>query len=480
MELLANRDPEEARHLLDPVVTSMVEAVHRYDGTVDQVMGDGIMALFGAPLAHEDHALRACYAALAMQTAVRRLSDEARRGHVVDVRIHVGLNSGEVVVHAIGNDLRVDYTAVGDHAPRGSHGAARRTGDDLVHGRDPTAGPGFVDFKPLGPTVVKGLAEPVEIFQLVGAGPIRSRLQAAAARGLSPLVGRQTELQVLEAARERAGAGRGQIVGVVGEPGVGKSRLYWEFTHSGPLAGWRILATACRFVRQGHRLSAVDQSPPRLFRAGRSGDGRQPSRSPDDRVAGARRRVPVGHFRHPHASRRPHGGRVMAEARSGTRRQATLDAVERLLLRESQVQPLLLLIEDLHWIDSETQALLDSLVDSLPTARLLLLVNYRPEYQHGWGGRTFYTQIRLDPLSATGAEAMLRTLLVRRRVPSAASPHRAAEGNPGSRGDGSARSWRSERLVARRAPIVSSSPSPAEVPATVRRCWLRVSTGFPR
>src|SRR5262249_22063741 len=162
------------------------------------VMGDGIMALFGAPLAHEDHALRACYAALGMQAAVRRLSDDARRAHAVDLAIRVGLNSGEVVVRAIGNDLRVDYTAVGQttHLAAGMEQLAVR-GTIALTAETLRLVQGFVDFKPLGPTAVKGLAESIEVFQLIGAGPIRSRLQAAAAQGLSPLVGRQAELEIL-------------------------------------------------------------------------------------------------------------------------------------------------------------------------------------------------------------------------------------------------------------------------------------------
>ena len=412
MELLANRDPEEARHLLDPVLTCMVEAVHRYDGTVNQVMGDGIMALFGAPLAHEDHALRACYAALAMQAAVRRLSDEARRGHAVVASIRVGLNSGEVVVRAIGNDLRVDYTAVGQT----THLAARMEqlavpGTILFTAETLRLVQGFVDFKPLGPTAVKGFPEPMEIFQLIGAGPIRSRLQAAAARGLSPLVGRQTELQVLETARERAASGRGQIVGVVGEPGVGKSRLYWEFTHSGPLASWRILSTgSASYGKATAYLPLIN-----LLRDYFGLDERATAESHRERLtAGLEALGEVFPSAIPAILTLldvPAEDESWQKLDPERRRQATLDAVKRLLLRESQAQPLLLLIEDLHWIDSETQTLLDSLVDSLPTARLLLLVNYRPEYQHGWGGRTYYTQIRLDPLPAPSAETLLRTLL---------------------------------------------------------------------
>ncbi|PYM55930.1 MAG: hypothetical protein DMD77_18090, partial [Candidatus Rokuibacteriota bacterium] len=233
MELLADRDPEEARTILDPVLTHMMDAVHRYEGTVNQVMGDGIMALFGAPLAHEDHAVRGCYAALAMQAAVKRYADDMRRAHGVTVRIRVGLNSGEVVVRAIGSDLRMDYTAVGQT----THLAARMEqladpGATLLTADTLTLAEGYIDVRSIGPTPVKGLAEPVEVYEMLGASTIRSRFAAAAARGLTTFVGRTDEIEQLSQALERAKTGRGQVIAVVGEPGVGKSRLYYEFTHS--------------------------------------------------------------------------------------------------------------------------------------------------------------------------------------------------------------------------------------------------------
>ena len=174
MELLADRDPEEARQLLDPVLERMMEAVHRYEGTVNQVMGDGIMALFGAPLAHEDHAVRACYAALAMQEAMRRYAEEVRRTHGLAVQIRVGLNSGEVVVRAIGNDLHMDYSAVGQT----THLAARMEqlatpGAILLTAATLRLVEGLVQVNALGPVPVKGLTEPVEVFELVGASAMR-------------------------------------------------------------------------------------------------------------------------------------------------------------------------------------------------------------------------------------------------------------------------------------------------------------------
>src|SRR3989454_4652814 len=211
MELLADRDPEEARHILDPVLERLMAAVHRYEGTVNQVMGDGIMALFGAPIAHEDHAVRACYAALAMQDTVRHYREEVRRSHGVEVQIRVGLHSGEVVVRAIGNDLHMDYSAIGQTTHLAARmeqlatpGSIRLTAETL------RLAEGLVQVTALGPVPVKGLAAPVEVFELVGASGLRRRLQVATARGLTRFVGRQAELAVLHQALEQAGAWRGE------------------------------------------------------------------------------------------------------------------------------------------------------------------------------------------------------------------------------------------------------------------------------
>ena len=232
-ELIEGLDPEEARQLLDPALHVMMDAVHRYEGTVNQVLGDGIMALFGAPVAHEDHAVRACYAALAMQAAMRRYAEEVRRSHGLEMQARVGLNSGEVVVRAIGNDLHMDYSAVGQT----THLAARMEqlatpGSIRLTAATLRLAEGLVQVNALGRFPVKGLTEPVEVFELIGASAIRRRLQASAARGLTRFVGRQQELLALQQALERAGAGHGQVVALVGEAGVGKSRLVYEFVHS--------------------------------------------------------------------------------------------------------------------------------------------------------------------------------------------------------------------------------------------------------
>jgi class 3 adenylate cyclase/tetratricopeptide (TPR) repeat protein len=412
MELLADRDPEEARKLLDPVLERMMEAVHRYEGTVNQVMGDGIMALFGAPLAHEDHAVRACYAALGMQVALRRYAEEVRRAHGVSLHIRVGLNSGEVVVRAIGSDLHMDYTAVGQT----THLAARMEqlaspGSTLLTADTLRLAEGYIEVKPLGPVPVKGLEAAVEVFELAGGGPRRSRLQAAAARGLTRFVGRHAELDQLRQALERAGAGHGQVVAIVGEPGVGKSRLIWEFTRSNRTHGWLVLESgSVAYGKATPYLPVID-----LLKAYCQMESRDEPRNIREKVTG--KLLTLDRVLEPALPALlslldvPVEDPQWQALDPPQRRQRTLDACKRFLLRESQVQPLLLVFEDLHWIDSETQALLDSLLESLPTARLLLLVNYRPEYQHAWGSKTYYTQLRIDPLPPESAEALLQALL---------------------------------------------------------------------
>src|SRR5437870_5620999 len=216
-ELIRDLDPEQAQALLDPALHAMMDAVHRYEGTVNQVLGDGIMALFGAPIAHEDHAVRACYAALAMQTAMRQYAEEVRRTQGLEVQIRVGLNSGEVVVRAIGNDLHMDYSAVGLTTVLAARMEQLATpGSILLTAATLWLVEGLVQVTPLGPVPVKGVDEPVEVFELVGASAIRRRLQAAVARGLTRFVGRQTELAALHQALERAGAGHGQVVALLG------------------------------------------------------------------------------------------------------------------------------------------------------------------------------------------------------------------------------------------------------------------------
>ena len=412
MELLADRDPEEARALLDPVLERMMDAVHRYEGTVNQVMGDGIMALFGAPVAHEDHAVRACFAALRMQELVKDYAEQAFRTHGITVRIRVGLNSGQVVVRTIRSDLRMDYTAVGQT----THLAARMEqlappGAIWITASTLRLVTSFVEVQSLGSVPVQGLDTPVEVAAVLAAGHARTRFQASALRGLSRFVGRDAELEQLHAVLEAARRGRGGILAVVGDPGLGKSRLFHELTHSPRVVECRILqASAVSYGLAASYLPVVE-----LLRVYFRIDERDDVRSIRAKVTGhlltlderLRDALPPILWL---LDALPEDD-SLRDLDPPQRRHLTLDAVKRVLLRESQVQPLVVVLEDLHWIDPETQSLLDSLVESVVAAPLLLLVNYRPEYRHGWAGKTYYRQLQIDPLPPASAETLLQALL---------------------------------------------------------------------
>jgi class 3 adenylate cyclase/tetratricopeptide (TPR) repeat protein len=414
MELLADRDPEEARTLIDPVLELMMEAVHRYEGTVNQVMGDGVMALFGAPLAHEDHGVRACYAALRMQEGIARYASEIQRTHGVPVQIRIGLNAGEVVVRSIGNDLRMDYTAVGQT----THLAARmeqmaRPGSILITQAMLRLVEDYVAVKPLGAVTVKGLTRPAEVYELIGPGAARTRLEAAARRGLSRFVGRDPEMGRLRQALDLAAGGHGQIVGVVGEAGIGKSRLYYEFVRSHRIDGWLLLAPgSVSYGRATPYLPLID-----LLRAYFKIEERDDHRTIREKLAGrlltldeSLRSLTPALLTLLDVPVEAPGWHALDPPQ---RRRFILDAIRSLLVTESRRQPLCLMLEDLHWIDSETQAFLDGFVDALPGTRILLLVNYRPEYRHAWADRPYYAQLRIDPLPPESADVLLDALVGR-------------------------------------------------------------------
>lgn len=412
MELLGDRDPEEARGLIDPIIDQIMDAVHRFEGTVNHVMGDGIMAIFGAPLAHEDHAVRACYAALAMQSAIRSHSEMLRRSHGIEIQLRVGLNSGEVVVGAIGNDLHMEYSAIGQTTHLAARmeqlatpGTARLTAFTLGLAE------GFIQVSALGPVPVRGLNEPIEVYELKGVSGLRTRMQAAAARGLTRFVGRQAELDTLAQALRQANEGHGQVVALVGEPGVGKSRLIWEFTHSHRTHGWLALESGSVSYGKATAYRPLIDLLKTYFRI----EERDEARTVREKV--------IGKLLTLDKTLEPILPALLALLDVETedtewqslhptqRRGRTMEACKRLLLRESQVQPLALIFEDLHWVDSETQSFLNSLVEGLPASRILLLVNFRPEYQSSWNSRTYYAQLRIDPLPTESAEKLLYGLL---------------------------------------------------------------------
>jgi class 3 adenylate cyclase/tetratricopeptide (TPR) repeat protein len=412
MELIADRDPEEARQLLDAVLAHMMEAVHRYEGTVNQVMGDGIMALFGAPVAHEDHAVRACYAALQMNHSVKRYAEELHRRLGVPIHIRVGLNSGEVVVRSIGNDLRMDYSAVGQT----THLAARMEqmampGSVLISVETLKLAEGYITVSPLGPRPVRGIEAPIEVYELTGAAPMRSRFRVGAARGLSRFVGRSDEIEQILRTLERAGMGNGQILAVAGEPGVGKSRLFFEFTRSHRPHDWLVLeGTSVSYGKATSFLPVID-----LLKSYFHIEDRDSAQRIREKVAGKivtlderlRDTIPAI-LSLLEALPEDDAFRALDPPQ---RRGSVLDALKQLLVRESQRQPLILIFENLHWIDSESQAALDVIVASLPMCRILLLTNYRPEYEDHWATKSYYTRLRLDPLPMSTMDELLGVVL---------------------------------------------------------------------
>ena len=411
-DLIRDRDPEDAQRLLDGAVQRMMEAVHRYEGTVSRLMGDGLMAMFGAPVSHEDHAVRACYAALAMLESLRAYAEETRQVAGVDIQIRVGLNSGEVIVRLISDDLHMDYTAMGQtvHLASRMEGLAK-AGAALISPATLGLVEGFVEVRPLGPTPVKGLEQPIDVYELVGAGMARTRLQEAAARGFAEFVGRQRELETIQTALDQAGGGRGQVVALVGEPGVGKSRLVYEATRAAGTAGWLVLQCGgLSYGKATSYLPIVDLL--KSYYGIEPGDDAEAMRQRVmSRVSGLDPALEPILTPLLSLLDLPTGDKAWATLDPPRRRRATHDAVTHLLLRISEGQPLLLVVEDLHWVDSETHALLDGLVEGVPAAKIVLLVNYRPEYTHGWGNKSYYTQLRIDPLETASAEHLLRSLL---------------------------------------------------------------------
>ncbi len=410
--LIQDLDPEDARRLIDPVVALMMEAVHHYEGYVAKSLGDGILALFGAPIAHEDHALRALFAALRMQQAMRRHSDRVRLEQGIPLQIRVGVHTGEVVVRSIRkDDLRTDYDPVGHTM----HIAARMEGvatpsSILVSEATHRLAEGYFAFQPLGRTQIKGVREPLAVYEVLGLGALRTRLQVGAHRGLARFVGREPELARLGEALELARAGQGQIVGVVGDAGVGKSRLFHEFKARAQ-EGCLVLETfsvshgkafpylpLIDLLRNYFQITAQDDE--RRYREKATGRLLILDRTLEEHLPYLLYMLGI-----------VEPGSALPTMDPAIRRRRTFEAIVKLLVRESQNQMLMVLFEDLQWLDSETEAFLDVLIAQVPHARLLLLVNYRPEYRHDWGSQPCYPQLLLEPLGQEEAQRLLTALL---------------------------------------------------------------------
>jgi predicted ATPase/class 3 adenylate cyclase len=413
MDLAEQVDPEEWHKIMDRFFAILGEGVHRFGGTINQYTGDGIMALFGAPIAHEDHAHRACYAAFHLQQELRHYADQMRVARGLNFFVRMGLNSGEVVVGKIGDDLRMDYTAQGHTV-----GLAARMEQLAEPGKvlltDHTAKlvSGYFALRDLGQTRIKGLNDSLHVFELEGVGRVRTRLDVSRARGFTKFVGRQSEMAALEAALERTISGNAQVIGIVAEPGTGKSRLCYEF------------AERCRAreipVYEGHGVAhgkAVSLLPIlEFFRSYFGIIEHDTARAARDKIAGrtllldatlADELPLMFDFLGVPDPERP-----SSPSDPEARQRRFLDLTRRLASARSTREPAVILFEDLHWFDRASDDYIENLVvEVAPGNRTLLLLNFRPEYHASWMRRSYYQQLPLLPLGPEATQELLADLL---------------------------------------------------------------------
>jgi class 3 adenylate cyclase/tetratricopeptide (TPR) repeat protein len=422
-------DPEDVHRLINRAFEVMLAEIHRYEGTVNQFLGDGLMALFGAPIAHEDHAQRAAHAALAMQAALERYREELRpRG--IDFRVRMGLNTGLVVVGAIGDNLRMDYTAVGDT----TNTAARmqqlaEPGQIVVAETTERLVAPYFELRALGTFSVKNRAQSVAAWALSGARPHVSRLAARAAHGLSPFVGRDDAIAALERALAAARAGHGQVALIVGEAGIGKSRLLLEFRRRAGNVRW-LQGDCISFGQSIPFLPIVAMVRQRFGIEDADDEARMVARVRDGLGGGAAATAMEPYVRLLLAL--DPGDAVVAAMDPVQRRGRLFAAVQQMLAADSRQQPLVLVVEDAHWIDRASEELLVSIAEAVPGLPVLLVVTYRPVYQQPFGDRTYHWRVALRPVEDDDAVQIVRATLGIPDLPSelAARIASKAEGNP--------------------------------------------------
>ena len=413
-ELEQDLDPEEARAIIDPALKLMIDAARRYEGYIVQSTGDGIFANFGAPVAHEDHPQRALYSALRMQEELRRYSAKLVADGGNPLQCRVGINTGEVVVRSITTgEGHTEYTPIGHTANLASRmQAVAPVGSIAVAEPTRKLCEGYFELKPLGPTKVKGVSEPVNVYEVAGVGPLRTRLDVSRARGFSRFVGRANDMQTLDAALEHAQAGNGQVVGIVAEAGTGKSRLCFEFLERCRARGMTIQVG--RAVAHGKNIPYLPMLE--AFRGYYGITDADSDRAVREKIAGRllltdeslRELLPVVfEFFGVPDPQRPVPRGMDPEAK-----QRQMFAVLRKEVREGNAASrLVTLIEDLHWMDAGSEAFLEQWVEAIAGSRAMLIVNFRPEYHASWNAKSYYRQIPLAPLGPEAVSELLDDLL---------------------------------------------------------------------
>jgi class 3 adenylate cyclase/tetratricopeptide (TPR) repeat protein len=402
--LIQDLDPEEADQRLSPILQAMIDAVHRYEGTINRIEGDGIMALFGAPLAHEDAAVRAAYAALDMQNAVRSSSD-------AQSAIRVGLHAGEVVVRAIHTDLSVDYDAIGATV----HLAARmeqmaEPGTIYCTPQVVRLAEGLIVTKPLGPVPVKGFREPLELFEIIGHTAARTRWEVTAARGLTRFINRNAEsAALLEAMRDAVG-GHGKLIGVVGEPGTGKSRLVHELLNAPEAAAWTVLKTASASYTRNTPYLAFSNLIRTWCEIPDQASPEDVNRRLLNKVSTFGEELNAALPAMRSLLDLPVDDQEWLKLEPAARRQRILAAAKSVILGGAERRPLLLWFEDMQWTDAETRSLIEAIAREVANSPLLIIMTYRPEYRQDWPGDNYRT-IAVEALDRPNAELLVRTLI---------------------------------------------------------------------
>ena len=409
MELAQQIDPEAWHGILDRFFQILSEGVHRFEGTVNQYTGDGIMALFGAPIAHEDHAHRACYAALHLRDRLGRYADELRLDPGINFSFRIGMNSGEVVVGRIGDDLRMDYTAQGHTVGLAQRMEQLAPPDAIALSQHTQRSvDGFFDLRSLGPVRVKGVSDPVGVFVLEDLGRHRTRLDTSRARGLSRFVGRDAEMATLESALEHSLEGSGRVAAVVGEAGVGKSRLCAEFVERCRSRGLVVYEAHCPAHGRTIPYLPLLELLRNLFGV-TDRDGAREARQKvagelallDDAFADDRALVldflGIGDPKAPPLQLEP-----------AVRQRRLFNFLRRLIQLRTEAEPIVLLIDDLHWIDPGSDLFLAQIVEAVSATRALLLVNFRPEYEAAWTRKSWVLQLPMVPLGADALAELVR------------------------------------------------------------------------
>ena len=430
--LAEQRDPEDVHRLMHHAFELMLAEVHRYEGTVNQFLGDGIMALFGAPIAHEDHAQRAVHAALGIRKALDGYRDELQRKQGTAFQVRQGLNTGLVVVGSIGTDLRMDYTAVGDT----TNVAARlqqiaEPGAIVISAMTDRMVGAYFHVRPLGELALKGKAEPVRAWEVISARRGRTRLEVEAERGLTPFVGRDRELGLVCECFARAKAGNGQVVFITGEPGIGKSRLLLEFGRRvGTDATW--LEGHCVPFGRSIAFHPLIDLLKRNFRV-EEGDAEAAIVKKIERsvlLLGEDLRPILPYLRYLLSVEPGHPSLLSMDPQQ--RRREIFEALRRLTVRAAEIRPQVLVFEDLHWMDQATEEYLVFVAGSIAASRALLILTYRTGYVHPLGERTYHARVALNALSTEDSVRMAHAVLAAEGLPEAlrALIVRKAEGNP--------------------------------------------------